>query len=151
MAFALGLGCSSSDGAPQAVDAGAAADATAPVDAGKDSGNPFVTDSGGVPGPDASDPCQDLLRMVNQLGLVARACNPVADSARCNATANGPCCPISVNVSSTQAVNDFDSIVAMYKAKCSPDCSKVICPQTPSNRCEAGGDPNAQMNKGICD
>jgi hypothetical protein len=104
-----------------------------------DASNPFNV--GDTSQPDTSQsPCDELKQQVIQLGLTARKCNPQAPS-ECGATTDGPCCPITVDIGSTSAVNDYDHAVgqlwaAMDAGTCTYDCKLAYpCKQAPSNVC----------------
>jgi hypothetical protein len=137
-AVSVAFSACSSTSTSGAADAGSDASL---ADAGHESGgNPFPgidsgtrTDSGGTL-------CGQLKTKVDQLGIAARTCCLSCSEAQCNAATNGPCCPVSVTASNTQAVNDYDQAVKAYKAQCNPDCSAIICDQTtPSSVCDGTG------------
>jgi hypothetical protein len=132
-------GCSSSSSPAPTADAGPA-DVT--VDAARESGSGFPIDDGGTP-PDAGSECDQTRAQVIALQTLARACNPQGVS-ECNAAVDGICCPITVSINNNGPVNDFTQAVTAYKQKCSPDCTKVICGNAPTNVCDGTG------NKGVC-
>lgn len=147
VASLLFAGCSSSSpSSPVASDAGAdVTDATTARDVlVQGDANVPLSDSS-LPGkPDAVSQCDLLKQKVMQLAGPAQACCPSCAPAQCTATTNGICCPISVDTSSVQAVNDYDQAVMTYANQCHPDCSGTICSGAPSGICSGGG------TTGIC-
>jgi hypothetical protein len=81
--------------------------------------------------------CAQLQAAYEAFELTAKACNPQLPD-QCFATANDPCCPVTVS-NSQDAVNAFDEAVTSYQQQCTPDCSTRICPFTPSGDCAATG------------
>jgi hypothetical protein len=140
---AIAFACSSTHDNPAPADAGSPDAAT--LDAGHESGSGFPVDEAGPspPADAARSECDQLRAQTTALGLTASACNP-AGASECNASIDGICCPITVSISSTQAVNDFTEAVRAYKAKCTPDCSKILCSGGPSMVCDGTG------TNGVC-
>jgi hypothetical protein len=135
-------------GAPPSSAVKDASAESALVDAGQDDVSCFpycgtVADargatSGGDAAGDGALSCDELRALYEALEGRAQSCNPQLP-AQCNATTDGPCCPLTVGTTDRAAIDDFDQAVAVYKTQCSPDCSKVICQPAPSNRCDALG------------
>jgi hypothetical protein len=134
--------------APSSSPARDASSESAPAEAGEDDACfPYcgtVADARGGPGAgdagagDGALSCDELRALYESLQARAQSCDPQLP-AECGATTNGPCCPVTVSAGNASAIDDFDQAVAEYKTQCSPDCSKVICQPTPSNRCDALG------------
>ncbi len=144
--------CGSSSGGSSPSDAGADASS---VDAGdedcifcvpfEDSGPPQGDDSSVMMTPDgAGTSCAQMETALAGLQALAQTCNSNL-TMQCNGTTQGPCCPITVTSSSTDAVNNYDVAVAGYVAACAPDCSMVICTDpAPSHQC-AGSSSTGQV------
>jgi hypothetical protein len=113
-------------------------------DAGHDSSSGFPVDEGGPPTDAPTTQCDQLRTQVIQLQTAARACNPQGAN-ECSGAVDGICCSITVSFNNSSAVNDFTQAVTTYKTKCTPDCSKVICGQTPTLVCDPVG------AKGTCE
>jgi len=143
---------SSSGGASSAPDASVDA---SPADAGDESclfcgsvedvGAPQGDDSGSMTMVDGGfTDCEQMEAALAGLQAAAQACNSNL-TMQCNGTTQGPCCPITVTSSSTDAVNNYDVAVAGYVAACAPDCSMVICTDpAPSHQC-AGSSSTGQV------
>jgi hypothetical protein len=140
LAGAAGCSGGSSGKATSASDA--AVDAS--PDAGDfDSGDcfPFCAGDASLPveeaGGDAAMTCAQLKAAYEAFELTAKACDPQLPN-QCFATADGPCCPVTVS-SSQDAVNAFEDAVTSYQQQCTPECSNFICPSAPSGQCTATG------------
>jgi len=142
------LGCGSGSSSSPPGDAGADAP-SAEGEGAADSGDcfPFCgtgRDAGAADAAsDAALSCAQLEANYLMLEAAARACNPQLPN-QCAATTNDPCCPVTVTVSNTQAVNDFDYAVMRYEAQCTADCSMRICQPAPSGHCDGTG------SMGVC-
>ncbi len=137
LVFLPACGSSASSPSPPA-DAGGE---DAPVETGPD-GTGFPIDDSGPPA-DGGNECDRMRAEVNALGLAARGCNPQGAN-ECGAAVDGVCCQLSVSISSTQAVNDFQQAVMAYKTKCQPKCTSCLPEPVPSGVCEGSG------NNGTC-
>ncbi len=133
----LALTCTACSSSSATVPQDAGPDA-APVEAGARETGSSIPDAAAPF--DAGNACDRLKETVDQAGDLARACDP-ASSSPCAASVDGLCCPITVDSSSGGAVNDFQEAVKSYKAKCKPDCTKVLCSPNPgaSGICDQAG------------
>jgi hypothetical protein len=87
--------------------------------------------------PDGPTTCPQLKMQLDQLAIIARACN-ANQTQQCSGTTMGVCCAISVSPGNAAAVDDYDHAVAGYKASCPVDCTNIICPMNvPSGLCDA--------------
>lgn len=128
-------GCSSSPTSPPPADAGS--DPLA-VDAGHPETGAPPPDSGAPA--DGGGPCDHLKELVDQASALARSCDQRA-AAPCSAAVDGLCCPVTVDAANNAAVNDFQQAVKNYKARCMPNCTKILCGVSPppSNQCDTSG------------
>jgi len=53
----------------------------------------------------------------------------------CLATTQAACCPVTIEASNAGAVDNLNQAVAMYRARCNPDCAGGICQPVPSRDC----------------
>jgi hypothetical protein len=114
-------------------DAASASGVTPDDGASSDAGAPHASG----PPRDAGDGCARLLAEVDHLRVEATGCSITSLAPKCNALVDDLCCKV-VATKDTQATKNFEAAIKAFEsAKCSIDCSNAICPDAPSNTCQA--------------
>jgi len=114
--------------------------ATTPIGASADGGDAgSSTDSGGGGGGDGGVDCNALLAQLDTLQAKAQQCCPNCNIVQCTGMATGLCCPITVNMATSQAAKDFEAARVAYEAACPSECPAIACLKVPSGVCDPSG------------
>lgn len=105
--------------------------------AGSVAGAGGMAGKGGAAGAGGSggDACQNAQAEYEKAALEARECNPFVDALQCQYSAEGPCCPITVN--SAESAAKLKVLVARIFEVCGEiPCPAIPCRITPSQNCQ---------------
>jgi hypothetical protein len=81
--------------------------------------------------------CNALIADVANKRDKAVECNPGSNEAQCTALVADLCCPISVTNAGRKEVQEFSAAVeAAKKSGCTSACPAIVCPTTPSGKCD---------------
>ncbi len=101
---------------------------------GSASDAPTGVDTGG--GPSCDNLENDLASETN----AAETCCPTCDSVQCTAQVDGLCCPLTVDVATSDAVKAYEATLAQIKALgCSVNCPALACSSKPTGKCLQNG------------
>jgi hypothetical protein len=94
---------------------------------GKDGGTDGTSDA------PVTNNCDDLAKQITSLQADAQKCCPTCKSLQCQSTAQGVCCPVSVN--DAQKGSQLSALVQQYKTLCHPLCPAIPC-AAPLSQCD---------------
>jgi hypothetical protein len=81
--------------------------------------------------------CEDLFKAIDQLRPAARKCCPSCNHLPCQYTVQDLCCPLTVDVQSSNDITAFENAIQAFKgAGCGYACAAVPCRPAPSKNCD---------------
>jgi hypothetical protein len=107
-------------------------------DAGLTDGGDGGKGDGGGAGSDGGSgtDCTSLAAEIATLQAKAQECCATCDIVQCTKSVNGLCCPVSVNIATSQATQAFVAAVQQYQAACVSMCPAIVCQAAPSGICD---------------